>query len=74
MAVWANGNGPNYRCSVLRWSVDAKPFWYTWQINPDGSGHINDLEPAGLDGDPMLLKTQRGRRVFKTYQFDILFS
>ena len=61
-------------CRRVQWALDGKLFNFTWQINPDGSGHVNDLSPVGLDLDPFLQYQGRRAQVFKTYRFDTGFK
>lgn len=59
---------------IMQWTLSGKPFRYTYQINPDGSGQVFDLDPAGLDLNPFHSVSQTGSRPFKTYTFDTGFK
>lgn len=61
-------------CTQVQWAVDGKPFSYTWEILPDGSAHIFDLSPEGLNIDPILAHLYERKQVFKTYRFDTGFQ
>ena len=61
-------------CDSVRQALDGKPFDYTWQINPDGSGTVFDLSPQGLDLDVLTANYNRARRPFKVYTFDTDFG
>lgn len=61
-------------CNKVLWGIDSKPFEFTWTINPDGSGQVNDLSPAGNGMEPFYAKFHNRRRVFKTYTFDTGFK
>lgn len=65
---------PSPGCTSIEWGLSGKLFDFTWQINPDGSGQVYDLDPRGTDLEPMLAAATRGSRVFKTYAFDTRFK
>ncbi len=78
--VAAGAPGPAYPgspegfCGFVQWGLDGKPFDFTWEIAPDGTAAVFDLNPDGLDLDPAIADYQRRRRAFKTYRFDRFFG
>ena len=63
-----------FTCDRFEWGLAAKPFYFTWQINPDGTGIVYDLSSEGLGLEPALAHANQYRRVFKTYRFDNKFK
>ncbi len=61
-------------CSNVEWTLSARPFKMTWQINPDGSATVYDLSSKGLGFPSEEAAYLNGTRVFKTYYFETDFK